>query len=125
MSPGGHGAVNLLAGPVLVDAHDVVRDLPVVVHVYGVEEDEEEVESGEEGVLQADVLHWGAEGVVATVDLERKRKSKLDICSVHAKRGAERCQGNLLIRSFRLTMQIAQLTGFAAARTEHLAFSLA
>lgn len=56
-----HGTCSLLLAGVAVAVHPqhVVGDLAVVLGVHLVEHDEEQVEAGQQGVLQADVLHGG------------------------------------------------------------------
>ena len=45
--------------PVAVHSEDVVRDLPVLLGIHLVQHDEEKVKSGQQRVLQPDVLHGG------------------------------------------------------------------
>lgn len=50
----------LLAGvAVAVHPQYVVRDLPVLLGVHLIQHDEEEVETRQQGVLEANVLHGG------------------------------------------------------------------
>lgn len=96
--------------PVTVHTQHVLGDFLIALRIHLIQNNEEQVKSGEQGILEANILHWGFILVIlgdkySEINVQHKTNEK---CNKHAKST--------------LTLPY---TGLAAANTLQRALSLA